>query len=516
MSTATKRRCKPPSASGKSKLDRYAVKFVLIDSITPSPENDEIYGPIEHDDSMDNLIDSMRRKGMEEPILLTADRFILSGHRRHYAAKHLGWKQVPVRVRPDIRRIGNLEYHRELIEYNPQRVKTVGSILREALLRDNDAADTYAAIRERREASLTVDADFMTVSGEKEIEPIGRKQQEFLAAVQRVLEALRPFCTSFFLYKYMYVSNNYLYPFTQLISCLWSNEITPIFIFDGKHKINKTEEMKKRKDRFDATEKEVVELEKAISFYLENGTISPILTKHSNLLAKKAPKTFLRKQEPTLNIPELSEKLERMKKQLIKVTPEILADLKKLFTLLQVQFIVAHGEGEQLCYTLYKQNKVKAVVSGDSDLLAMGCNYFISNINTLQNTFDGINLGVALKELKFSQSQFLDFCIMCGTDFNTNVKGMGPVGCYSSISKYKTVQKVKEVLDKTNFDCLNYSICHSIFTEQKEDNELALSFEQVELLPFKRNELSEFFFTKNMDQDCVNTLETSFKNMHKN
>ena len=193
MSTATKRRCKPPSASGKSKLDRYAVKFVLIDSITPSPENDEIYGPIEHDDSMDNLIDSMRRKGMEEPILLTADRFILSGHRRHYAAKHLGWKQVPVRVRPDIRRIGNLEYHRELIEYNPQRVKTVGSILREALLRDNDAADTYAAIRERREASLTVDADFMTVSGEKEIEPISRKQQEFLAAVQRVLEALRPF-----------------------------------------------------------------------------------------------------------------------------------------------------------------------------------------------------------------------------------------------------------------------------------------------------------------------------------
>jgi ParB-like chromosome segregation protein Spo0J len=90
MSTATKRRCKQPSANGKSKLDRYAVKFVPVDSITPSPENDEIYGPIEHDDSMDNLIGSMRRKGMEEPILLTTDRFILSGHRRHYAAKWLG------------------------------------------------------------------------------------------------------------------------------------------------------------------------------------------------------------------------------------------------------------------------------------------------------------------------------------------------------------------------------------------------------------------------------------------
>ena len=44
---------------------------------------------------------------------------------------------------------GNAEYHRELIEYNPQRIKSVGSLLREALLRDNDAADTYAAIQER-------------------------------------------------------------------------------------------------------------------------------------------------------------------------------------------------------------------------------------------------------------------------------------------------------------------------------------------------------------------------------
>jgi hypothetical protein len=80
-----------------------------------------------------------------------------------------------------------------LIEYNPQRVKTVGAILHEALLRDNNAADTYAAIRERREAALTVNADFMTVTGEKEIEPISKKQQEFLAAVQHVIEELRPF-----------------------------------------------------------------------------------------------------------------------------------------------------------------------------------------------------------------------------------------------------------------------------------------------------------------------------------
>ena len=192
-----KRNCKtkhkPKSADDKEALARYTVKFVPIDSIKPSPENNDIYGPIEHDDSMDNLIDSMRRKGMEEPILVTRDGFILSGHRRYYAAKFLGWRKVPVRVRPDIYRVGNAEFHRELIEYNPQRIKTVGSLLKEALLRNNDAADTYAAIKERQEAAMTVAADFMTVTGEKEIEPISEKQQEFLAAAQEVIEKLRPF-----------------------------------------------------------------------------------------------------------------------------------------------------------------------------------------------------------------------------------------------------------------------------------------------------------------------------------
>ena len=194
--TPRRRQATKPGRNGNSKaLARYAVEFVPIDSITPSPENETIYGPTEHDTAMENLIDSIRRKGLAEPILVTGDRkrFILSGHRRYYALRRLDHKEVPVRVARDIRRKGNDEYHRELIEYNPQRVKTVGSVLRETLLRDNDTADTYDAIQERREAAMTVDADFMTVAGEKEIEPISNKQQEFLAAVQQVINQLRYF-----------------------------------------------------------------------------------------------------------------------------------------------------------------------------------------------------------------------------------------------------------------------------------------------------------------------------------
>jgi len=171
---------------------RYKVLYLPIDEVKPSPENEEIYGPIEHDQQTEDLIDSIERRGLSDPLLLTRDRFIISGHRRLYALRYLKYKEVPVWITKD-KHDGNPEFHRLLAEYNPQRVKTPGSILREALLRDNNSADTYAAIRERREASLKVNAEFMVVKGDKDITPISDRRIPFLEAVQKVIEDLRPY-----------------------------------------------------------------------------------------------------------------------------------------------------------------------------------------------------------------------------------------------------------------------------------------------------------------------------------
>ena len=128
-------RCKPPREHWES----YAAEWVPIGSTKPSPENVELYGEVADDEAMDNLVASIRNRGLAEPIIVSADGFILSGHRRHHACRRLKWTHVPVR-RSDIWRARNSQYHTELIEYNPQRVKTPGSLLREALLRDNTAS----------------------------------------------------------------------------------------------------------------------------------------------------------------------------------------------------------------------------------------------------------------------------------------------------------------------------------------------------------------------------------------
>ncbi|MCY2990915.1 MAG: ParB N-terminal domain-containing protein [Planctomycetota bacterium] len=172
--------------------DPYHVEYLPIGDIKPSPENDHIYGALAYDEQMKSLIDSIERNGLEEPLIVTADDYVLSGHRRLWAVKYLRWNIVPCRIK-SICRTGNQNYHRLLSDYNPQRVKQAGSLLKEALLRDTSGEDSYEVMEENRLASLTVDAEFMTVAGAKNIEPISDKKQVFLKAVKKAIQALRDY-----------------------------------------------------------------------------------------------------------------------------------------------------------------------------------------------------------------------------------------------------------------------------------------------------------------------------------
>jgi hypothetical protein len=176
--------------------DRFKVIFLSAGDIKPSPENDEVYGQVGSDDGgLDDLVQSIRDRGLEEPLILTADGYILSGHRRFEACQRLGMDEIPCRIKRDIRREGNPDFLRELVAYNPQRVKSVGALLREAILRDSATLeDTQAAIRRVTTThEPTLEAEYMEVDGQKFVDPIGPGRQEFLSAVQKVVEQMRPY-----------------------------------------------------------------------------------------------------------------------------------------------------------------------------------------------------------------------------------------------------------------------------------------------------------------------------------
>ena len=65
----------------------------LINDIEPHPENTFIYGK---KDNVDDLVESIKKYGMDTPIKITADGVIISGHRRWNACKILKHETVLV------------------------------------------------------------------------------------------------------------------------------------------------------------------------------------------------------------------------------------------------------------------------------------------------------------------------------------------------------------------------------------------------------------------------------------
>lgn len=170
----------------------YSVEMVLLSDIKPSPENVDIYRTIEFDQDpeLQHLIDSIGSAGLDDPILLSEDNYIISGHRRFFAISYLRWPSAPCR-RKHIRREGHPDWHKVLATYNTQRVKGIDALLKEAMLRETeeDTRTLMEVHRQKQEAKLHGD-DLMVVTSTKEINLISERRQDFLEAVQGVVQKM--------------------------------------------------------------------------------------------------------------------------------------------------------------------------------------------------------------------------------------------------------------------------------------------------------------------------------------
>ena len=73
------------------------------------PENAKIYNKTD----LSSLENSLSSFGQMEPIAITKKKVIISGHRRFFAMKNLGWENCEVRlIEPDNELIALVEHNR--------------------------------------------------------------------------------------------------------------------------------------------------------------------------------------------------------------------------------------------------------------------------------------------------------------------------------------------------------------------------------------------------------------------
>jgi hypothetical protein len=171
------------------------VQVRRLDSLRPAPENEDVYRPIACDDpEILELARSIKERGIQEPLLISRDGFIISGHRRRIAAAIAKLELVPVRIHPVSRSENGDEFLRLLVEMNSQRIKNTSELLHESLIKI-DPEEAHKQIVNQRQEKKQGSKSLILIEpgyGERRCE-ISPAKRPFLNAILRILEEQRDY-----------------------------------------------------------------------------------------------------------------------------------------------------------------------------------------------------------------------------------------------------------------------------------------------------------------------------------
>lgn len=183
--------------------------------------------------------------------------------------------------------------------------------------------------------------------------------------------------------------------------------ITPVFIFDGAAPVEKTQTKEKRADKKHQVKSRITELRTTLGQADILDQTEDMVQEYRKLLAQY---NYVSEEETSL--------------------------MRQVLTGLGIPWIQARGEGEKLCSMLAVEGVVAAVLSTDSDNIVYGCPCLITGFDRTAEQTHTVNVLDAqdvLKMLDLPYPAFRDFCIMCGTDYNDNIRNIGPGKAYKLI-----------------------------------------------------------------------------------
>lgn len=136
----------------------------------------------------------------------------------------------------------------------------------------------------------------------------------------------------------------------------------------------------------------------------------------------------------------------------IRITPPQHERLRKLLRACGVVVMDAPGEGEAYCAYLVRSGYCTALYTSDSDAGAYRAPIVITEIE--QASFDSDNNRYQQCEviyyqqifsaLELTPEQYIDLCILSGTDYNDNIAGKGVGKCYPLLKQYGSIEAIPD------------------------------------------------------------------------
>ena len=283
-------------------------------------------------------------------------------------------------------------------------------------------------------------------------------------------------------------STSHLQGFLNRVAGLLELGIRPIFVFDGKPPLLKCGTLAKRSARKEQAIQDLKDAEQIIA--------------NDEDLANDED----RDQEKIDAVLQANKAEQRS----VRVTKEQNEEVKKLLHLLGIPVIQAPCEAEAQCAELCKKGRVYAVVSEDMDCLPLGSIIMLRHLmrpDSAKEPVLEISLVKVLKELSLNQNEFIDLCILCGSDYSSSIKGIGPKNALKLIKKHKSIEEVLKNLPEKYKNQVpeqlvnNLDIIRKLFSEPEviDADEVSLRFSEPD-----RSALLEFLVTeKNFSEERV-------------
>lgn len=262
----------------------------------------------------------------------------------------------------------------------------------------------------------------------------------------------------------MAAKEEFPYAMLRFVITLRVKKIHPVFVFDGIAPPEKAEERQRRAKARERQVARVVRLEEAIKTYETTGELSEELESLEPTTRRLLVKAF--------DLKAVKEHVEKLRSKLFDVGEADYTMLKTILDLTKTPYIQAKGEAEALCAQLVKKGIVKAVLTKDTDVFTYGCTVVFNKINYANESFTAVCLESILSSLELTYEQFVDMCIMCGTDFNKNISRIGPHKAYDLIKKYGSIDKLPDDMD---ISILNHKRIREIFTDEEPSQPLSFA-----------------------------------------
>ena len=202
-----------------------------------------------------------------------------------------------------------------------------------------------------------------------------------------------------------------------------------------------------------------------LSGYLSNGIIPicvfdgkpPDAKKGTIQSRNKGVKDSLSRIEELKNMEQtedIKKQIASLEKKSIRMTWQHGEDLKKLLTLMGIKWYQADGEAEAGCVWLVKNGHADTVMTEDMDTLPLGAPTLVRRRVHKGQKPDEITifyLDKILEGLELTMEQFVDMCLLCGTDYTPSIPRVGSRTAHTHIKNNGNLLNTLEALRAKSF-----------------------------------------------------------------